>query len=70
MENDRVFHGMQPGIPLPPEQKHVPLIVKSSIPLLIIERQEYRQPDIFDTILDLLSVESNITDKEGSFLKK
>jgi len=70
MENDRVFHGMPPGIPLPPEQKHVPLIVKSSIPLLIIERQEYRQPDIFDTILDLLSVESNITDKEGSFLKK
>ena len=70
MENDRVFHGMPPGIPLPPEQKHVPLIVKSSIPLLIIERQEYRQPDIFDTILDLLSVDSNITDKEGSFLKK
>ncbi len=70
MENDRVFHGMPPGIPLPPEQKYVPLIVKSSIPLSIIERQEYRQPDVFDTILDLLSIESNITDKDGSFLKK
>ena len=70
MENDRVFHGMPPGIPLPPEQKYVPLIVKSSIPLSIIKRQEYSQPDVFDTILDLLSIESNITDKDGSFLKK
>ena len=70
MENDRVFHGMPPGIPLPPEQRHVPLIVKSSIPLSILKRQEYRQPDVYDSILDLLSVESNITDKEGSFLKK
>ena len=70
MENNRVFHGMPPGIPLPPEQKHVPLIVKSSIPLSILKRQEYRQPDVYDSILDLLSVESNITDKKGSFLKK
>ena len=70
MENDRVFHGMPPGIPLPPEQKYVPLIVKSSIPLSIIERQEYRQQDVYDTILDLLSIESNVTDKDRSFLKK
>ena len=70
MENDRVFHGMPPGISLPPEQKYVPLIVKSSIPLSIIERQEYRQQDVYDTILDLLSIESNVTNKDRSFLKK
>jgi len=70
MENDRVFHGMPPGIPLPPEQRHVPLIVKSSIPLSILKRQEYKQPDVYDSVLDLFSIESNITDKEGSFLKK
>jgi lipid A ethanolaminephosphotransferase len=70
MENNRVFHGMPPGIPLPPEQRNVPLIVKSSIPLSILKRQEYKQPDVYDSVLDLLSIESNITDNGGSFLKK
>lgn len=70
MENDRVFHGMPPGIPLPPEQKQVPLIIKSSITLAIDKREEYRQPDVFDSILDLFDIESNISDNAGSFLKK
>ena len=70
MENDRVFHGMPPGIALPLEQKQVPLIIKSSIPLAIDEREEYRQPDVFDSILDLFNIESNISDNAGSFLKK
>ena len=70
MEEDRVFHGMPPGVPLPPEQKQVPLIVKSSIPLTILDRDEYSQPDVFDSVLDLLSIETNISDKGGSFLKK
>jgi lipid A ethanolaminephosphotransferase len=70
MENGRVFHGMPPGIALPPEQKQVPLIIKSSIPLAIDERKEYRQPDVFDSILDLFDIESNISDNAGSFLKK
>ncbi len=70
MENNRVFHGMPPGIPLPPEQKQVPLLVKSSIPLTILDREEYPQPDVFDSVLDLLSIETNISDKSDSFLKK
>lgn len=70
MEEDRVFHGMPPGVPLPPEQKHVPLIVKSSIPITILDSDEYSQPDVFDSVLDLLSIETNISDKGGSFLKK
>ncbi len=70
MEEGRVFHGMPPGIPLPPEQKQVPLLVKSSIPLTILDRDEYPQPHVFDSVLDLLSIETNISDKSDSFLKK
>jgi len=61
---------MPPGIPLPPEQKQVPLLVKSSIPLTILDRDEYPQPHVFDSVLDLLSIETNISDKSDSFLKK
>ena len=70
MENGRIFHGMPPGIALPPEQAHIPLIVKSSIPISVIKRQEYSQQDVFDTVLDLFSIETNIRNKDGSFLKK
>jgi len=70
MENDRIFHGMPPGIPLPPEQAQIPLIVKSSVPISIVEREEYLQQDVYDTVLDLFSIESEGFDKEGSFIKK
>jgi len=70
MENGRIFHGMPPGIPLPAEQAQIPLIVKSSVPISIIEREEYLQQDVFDTVLDLFSIESEGFDKEGSFIKK
>lgn len=70
LENDRIFHGMPPGVPLPPEQAEIPLIVKSSIPISIIPREEYLQQDVYDTILDLFSIESELIDKEGSFIKK
>lgn len=70
MEDDRMFHGMPPGVPLPPEQAEVPLIVKSSMPISIVERREYPQRDVFDTVLDLFSIETTMFDKTGSFIKK
>jgi lipid A ethanolaminephosphotransferase len=70
MEEGRIFHGMPPGIKLPPEQAHIPLIVKSSIPISITKRQEYGQQDVFDSILDLFSIETSVHDKNKSFIKK
>ena len=70
MEDGRLFHGMPPGIPLPPEQAQVPLILKSSIPVSIVKRAEYDQPDIFDTVLDLFSIQTTTFDRSGSFIKK
>jgi lipid A ethanolaminephosphotransferase len=70
MEDGKIFHGMPPGITLPPEQAHIPLIVKSSIPISIIKRQEYGQQDVFDSILDLFSIETSVHDKDKSFIKK
>ncbi len=70
LEGGRVFHGMLPGIALPPEQAMVPLIVKSSIPVSIVKRDEYEQVDVFDTVLDLLSIETDTLDKENVFIKK
>lgn len=70
LEDGRMFHGMPPGVPLPPEQADIPLIVKSSVPISIVERTEYLQPDVFDTVLELLSIETDAFDRTGSFLKK
>lgn len=70
MEDGRIFHGMPPGISLPPEQAHIPLIIKSSIPISIAKRQEYSQQDVFDTILNLFSIESNVRNKDGNFINK
>ncbi|MFZ5788011.1 MAG: phosphoethanolamine transferase [Acidobacteriota bacterium] len=70
MEEGRMFHGMPPGIPLPPEQAEIPLIVKASVPVRVVERDEYRQQDVFDTVLDLLSIESPVADRSRSFVKR
>ncbi len=70
MENGRIFHGMPPGIPLPDEQAQIPLIVKSSIAISVVKRAEYGQQDVFDTVLDLFSIETDIGDKDKSFIKK
>ena len=70
MEEGRLFHGMPPGMALPAEQAQIPLIVKASVPISIIERAEYRQPDVYDTVLDLFSIQSEGFDKAGSFIKK
>jgi lipid A ethanolaminephosphotransferase len=70
MENGVMFHGMPPGMALPEEQAQIPLIVKSSVPISIAERTEYGQPAVFDTILDLFSIESQGFDRAQSFIKK
>lgn len=70
LEDGLMFHGMPPGMSLPPEQAQIPLIVKSSIPISVVKRAEYQQGDVFDTVLDLFSIESQTFDKAGSFIKK
>ena len=70
MENGVMFHGMPPGMSLPAEQAEVPMIVKSSIPISIVARPEYQQSDVFDTVLDLFSIQATTFDKAGSFIKK
>lgn len=68
LEDGRIFHGMPPGIPLPPEQAKIPLIVKSSVPVDIKAREQYEQQDIFDTVLSLFSVSSTLHDEARSFI--
>ncbi|MGH8329990.1 MAG: phosphoethanolamine transferase, partial [Pseudomonas fluorescens] len=62
LEDGVMFHGMPPGVALPAEQAQIPLIVKSSVPISIIKRAEYPQPDVFDTVLDLFSIQSTTFD--------
>ena len=69
MEDGVMFHGMPPGMKLPREQAEIPLIVKSSLPISIVERDSYSQPDIFDTVLDIFSIETEMFDKRGSFIR-
>lgn len=70
MEEGRMFHGMPPGIALPPEQAQIPLIVKSSVPVSILERDEYSQQDVYDTVLDLFAIQTPLFDTDGSFIKR
>jgi len=70
MENGRLFHGMPPGIPLPPEQAQIPLIIKSSIPVSIVQREEYDQQDVFDSVLELFSIRTEVLKRERAFIKK
>jgi lipid A ethanolaminephosphotransferase len=70
LEDGRLFHGMPPGIPLPPEQADIPLIVKSSVPITIAERDEYTQQDVYDSVLGLFSIETDIFDKDRAFISK
>jgi lipid A ethanolaminephosphotransferase len=70
LEDGRMFHGMPPGVTLPPEQAEIPLIVKSSIPISVIERPEYQQQDVFDSVVDLLSIQTDMFGTPGAFIKK
>jgi lipid A ethanolaminephosphotransferase len=70
MEDGVMFHGMPPGMALPDEQSQIPLIVKSSVPISIVQRAEYGQPAVFDTVLDLFTIESARFDRAESFIKQ
>lgn len=70
MEDGVMFHGVPPGMALPAEQAQIPLIVKASVPISIVKRDEYSQPAVFDTILDLFSIESAKFDRAENFVKK
>jgi len=70
LEDGLMFHGMPPGMSLPAEQAEIPLIVKSSIPISIVKRAQYQQGDVFDTVLDLFSIQSKTFDKAGSFINR
>ena len=70
MEGGRIFHGMPPGVRLPAEQAEIPLMVKSSVPISVVRRAEYRQQDVFDTVVDLLSIQTPLFNTDGSFIKK
>jgi lipid A ethanolaminephosphotransferase len=70
MEEGRLFHGVPPGLPLPPEQAAIPIIVKASMPVAIAEGPQYQQWQVFDSILDLFSIESAGFDKAGSFIDR
>jgi lipid A ethanolaminephosphotransferase len=69
-EEGRVFHGMPPGIDLPEEQARVPLLVKASIPIEIETRQAYTQPAIFDTVLELLNIDTPALNSGDVFIRK
>jgi len=69
LEGGMMFHGVPPGMALPAEQADIPLIVKSSVPVSIVPRAVYQQGDVFDSVLDLLSVQAASFDRAGSFIK-
>ncbi len=70
LEGGRIFHGMPPGVDLPDEQAQIPLLIKSSIPIKISKKDEYKQQDVYDTVLDLLSIDIDLLRKEKVFIKK
>jgi lipid A ethanolaminephosphotransferase len=70
LENGVMFHGMPPGMALPAEQADIPLIVKSSVPITVVPRAQYGQPDVFDSVLDLFTIRAPGFEPAGSFLEK
>ncbi len=55
--------------PCSAEQADIPLIVKSSVPVNIVQRPTYQQGDVYDSVLELLSIESSRFDRAGSFVR-
>jgi lipid A ethanolaminephosphotransferase len=70
LEDGMMFHGVPPGMSLPAEQADIPLIVKSSVPVSIVPRGVYQQGDVFDSVLDLFSIQAANFDRAGSFIKR
>jgi len=69
-EDGYIFHGMPPGMALPYDQAHIPLLVKASIPISIIKRKEYKQPDVFDTVIKLLNIKTTGFNEKENFIVK
>jgi lipid A ethanolaminephosphotransferase len=69
-EEGRLFHGVPPGMKLPAEQAQIPLIVKASMPITIVPRDEYAQGDVFDTVLGLFSIQAEKFDRAGDFIRR
>jgi lipid A ethanolaminephosphotransferase len=69
LEKGMMFHGVPPGVALPAEQAEIPLIVKSSVPIAIEKRARYQQGDVYDSVLNLLSIESPALDRAGKFIE-
>lgn len=69
-EDGVLFHGMPPGMALPPQQAEIPLIIRSSVPIPVKPKPVYSQPDIFDTVLDLFAIEVEGFDRSGSFVSR
>jgi hypothetical protein len=40
------------------------------VPISIVRRAAYTQPDVYDTVLELLSVETPLFDTRGSFIRR
>jgi glucan phosphoethanolaminetransferase (alkaline phosphatase superfamily) len=70
LEDGVMFHGVPPGVALPAEQAQIPLLVKSSLPVSIVPRAEYGQPDVFDSVLDLFTIEAEGFDRGGRFIER
>jgi lipid A ethanolaminephosphotransferase len=70
LEDGNLFHGMPPGVRLPKEQADIPLIVKSSVPISLDSHAIYRQPEVFDTVLDLFGIQARGFDLAGSFITR
>ncbi len=70
MEGGVMFHGVPPGMSLPQEQAQIPLIVKASVPITVVGRAEYQQPDVYDTVLDLFSIDAPAVGRAGSFIRR
>lgn len=68
LEGGYLFHGMPPGVALPPEQADVPLLVTASVPIQVDDRAVYPQPDIYDTILNLFAIETPGLKQERTFV--
>ena len=62
--------GCRQGIPLPPEQRDIPLIIKSSVPITIDKRKNYLSQEVYDTVLDLFSIETDKKNKQNVFIRK
>jgi len=69
MEGGRMFHGTARRAAARGTGRN-PLDREIFSAISIVERPAYHQQDVFDTVLDLLSIETTSFDKNRSFIKR